>query len=162
MEDQEKNEQLRFGISRYDHYYDSVNNKGNAFLALNTFLLAGVLAAYYTLKLNPAWWYKASFVLILALNVAVTAATLWALRPSLSKGYTNSRFWFGDVSCITSAEYSDCWANVTSQAINQDLTKQMHALACGLRKKFHWLGLATYGLLVQIALVTIMGFINLK
>ena len=162
MNEKETTESLHFGINRYDSYYDSINNKGNAYLTLNTFLLGGVLAAYYALPDNTDWWYKPSFILILLINCCVTFATLLALRPALSDNNGGSRFWFGDVSCISTEAYLRLWRQSEAEAINTDLIKQMHALACGLRKKFCWLNRATYLLKAQLVLIAIIGFVNLK
>ena len=46
----EKVEMLKHTMDRYDHYYDSINNKSNLFLALNTFLLGGIVTGYYSIK----------------------------------------------------------------------------------------------------------------
>lgn len=50
MQAEKKIEMLRHTMDRYDHYYDSVNNKGNLFLTLNTFLLGGIITGYYSVK----------------------------------------------------------------------------------------------------------------
>lgn len=42
-------ERLLLCISRYDHYYDSVNNKSNVFLTLSIFVVGGLVAGYSTL-----------------------------------------------------------------------------------------------------------------
>ncbi len=49
---EEKIEILKHTIDRYDHYFDSINNKGNLFLTLNTFLLGGMITGYYSIKDN--------------------------------------------------------------------------------------------------------------
>ncbi len=38
-------ERLIFCINRYDHYYDSVNNKSNVFLVISTFIVGGLITA---------------------------------------------------------------------------------------------------------------------
>ena len=46
MDQKEKIENLKYTISRYDHYYDSVNSKSNVYLTLMTFLLGGTVALF--------------------------------------------------------------------------------------------------------------------
>ena len=43
-------EELQFIINRYDHYYDSVNNKGQFYLGFNTFLIGGLAGVYALLQ----------------------------------------------------------------------------------------------------------------
>lgn len=39
-------EHSRFIIDRFDHYYESINTKGNLYLALNAILIGGLATSY--------------------------------------------------------------------------------------------------------------------
>jgi len=91
MDVKDKLSTLQFSIGRYDHYYDTINNKGNVYLTLNAFLLGGILTAYYALADGQCnmWIVHLPIILILLSNMLVTFYSLLALMPHLSKKNKN-------------------------------------------------------------------------
>ena len=78
---------LKHTVDRYDHYFDSINNKGNLFLALNTFLLGGIITGYYGINKSFEDRYNLLFFTWLAVICCLLSIgfTLWAIIPYLNK-----------------------------------------------------------------------------
>jgi hypothetical protein len=164
METKEKNEELKFIISRFDHYYESVNNKGNVYLTLNTFALAGIIAGYVYLKsidgneYGP--WTNFVFGVIVSLGILSIASILLALKPYLiSKkfGKTRSVIFFGDVSKFEEHGLVSTWSKTNEQSFHEDLLRQTHTLACGLREKYNAISWATILMLMELAFTILFG-----
>ena len=80
-----KYDHAKFLIERFDHYYDSVNNKGAFYIALNTFIFGGLCVGYITLykdiDVNAVIWVLLS--ILLTSNLISTVFTVLATMPFL-------------------------------------------------------------------------------
>ena len=146
---EEKIQMLVHTMDRYDHYYDSINNKGNLFLTLNTFLLGGIITGYYGIKnLLQSGSDIILFVWIgLICCLLSLGFTLWAIMPYLNKqcdSVNGSVINFGNVSNITFESFTSMYGNITDEKRYRDYLHQVYLLACGLQKKFSRLKVATY------------------
>lgn len=159
----EKIETLKHTMDRYDHYYDSVNNKANVFLTLNTFLLGGIVTGYYTIKdqidcgFDILFFVWAGFILCL-LSIAFS---LWAAVPYLSKqadSVYGSVIYFGNVANISFQSFKQMYSDMTDEKRYEDYLQQVHLLAIGLQNKFHRLKLATYLIGGCFICIIIIGF----
>jgi hypothetical protein len=160
MNTKEKIEELKFAIGRFDHYYDSVNNKGNLYLAINTFILGGVIAGYETLdaKNHFGKWIILLFVLTLASNLLSFWFTLTAVRPYYNKSHkAKSAVFFSDVSEFNKSQYELVWENMNESKWQQDLIAQSKLLAAGLTKKFSALKKATGLIAIEIILIILFS-----
>jgi hypothetical protein len=162
-----KLETLKHTIDRYDHYYDSVNNKGNLYLTLGTFLLGGIITGFYSIKDTIADRNDILFFLWFGLLTCVVSLilTLWATSPYLSRKKDNpngSVLFFGDVSSFSFQSFSKMYLNVNEEGIYEDYLKQVHLLALGLQKKFYRLQIASYLLIGCFICISIIGFKILK
>lgn len=167
MSKEEKIEMLRHTMGRYDHYYDSINNKGNLFLMLNTFLLGGIITGYYSIKDTVELdIYTVLFILsALILCIASIVYTLWAIIPYLSKqadSINGSAIYFGNVSNLSFLSFKVMYDEMTDEKMYEDYVQQTHLLAIGLQKKFYRLQTATYLLAGCLSCVIIVGFIIIK
>ena len=145
----EKIEMLKHTMDRYDHYYDSINNKGNLFLALNTFLLGGIIRGYYIVKETLAGQYNIIFFVWLALICCLLSIgfTLWAIIPYLNKkvdSVNGAVISFGDVSRLTLSSFKKKYEELTDEKRYNDYVQQVYLLALGLQNKFRRLQTATY------------------
>ncbi len=137
------NEHRHFIISRFDQYYDSINNKGNAFLAINTFLTGGLFASvailptYLEEDSSTIFW----IVIMLVLNLTSTLFTLLALVPYAGT-CGQSLVYFGDISRLDLQSFLQRFSVQQENEITQDLDKQIFYLAKGLDKKFRRLLIA--------------------
>jgi len=163
MDTAKKIEHLKFIIGRYDHYFDTVNTKGNVYLSLNTFILGLCITAFNLLPTNLRndQILKCLFVLIMLLCAASVGTTLLALKPYITpKSKSNkSIVYFGDVSHCGYEHYKKLFNEQTEADFLNDLTKQANLLACGLQNKFRFLSKATIVMGVKLLLIVVFGII---
>lgn len=158
----EKIEMLKHSIDRYDHYYDSINNKGNLFLTLNTFLLGGILTGYYSLKENLVGQNDIIFFVWIGLAFCFfsVTATLWAIIPYVTKQadcVNGSALNFNNVANLSYASFKRMYDDLDENKKLEDYIEQTHLLAIGLQKKFSKLKYATYFLAGCIGCIIIVG-----
>jgi len=163
----DKIEMLKHTMNRYDHYYDSINNKGNLYLTLNTFLFGGVITGYYAIKESISGQCDILFFAWICLICCLLSLglTLWAITPHISKqaGRNNgSVLFFGDVSNFSFESFKKKYDEMTEDKIYEDYLQQVHLLASGLYKKFRRLQWATYLLGLCFFCILIIGFKILK
>lgn len=160
----DKIEILKHSIDRYDHYYDSVNNKGNLYLTLNTFLLGSVVTGYYSTKgiISQQTPYIVFFIwLSLASCIISIGFTLWAIMPYLSKASSTgvaSVINFGNVSNIAHSGFKQLCDDMTEEKQYDNYLNQSYLLAVGLQKKFKRLQVATYLLGINFIFISIIIF----
>lgn len=149
-----KKEDLHFLIDRYDHYYDSINNKSQFLLGLNTFIIGGSVALYaYVIekhyKCEAIYWFIA---LILVLSIASATITLFAILPYL-KSKKTSLLYFGSVAKYNESEYHEAVNNLSDDELYKDLSIQTNHLAKGLAQKYYLLRIAGWILLFEFLLI---------
>lgn len=160
-------ERLKFCVERFDHYYDSINNKSAVFLGLSTFIVGGLVAAYPSILslVNCGYFVHVLMLSVIGLGLAIMIIVIMASKPYLTTD-TNSMHYFGSISCMAKDEYSNRSGTAcTEEEELIDLRAQVHALSCGLADKFKKLKLAGTLFTIQfclfIPLVLLIVF-NLK
>ena len=158
----DKIDTLKHTMDRYDHYYDSINNKGNLFLTLNTFLLGGIITGYYSIKDTIANESGVTFFVWVGLVSCLLSIsyTLWAIIPYLNKqadSVNGSVINFSNVSNISFESFKLMYSNVNDQKRYEDYVHQVYLLAYGLQKKFSRLKTATYLLSGCFVCIIIIG-----
>ena len=143
-----KIEELKFIIGRFDHYFESVNNKGNLYLTLNTFLLAGAIGGYAVLLSNKictlAWPELVIIGAIAVCNIVAYFHTIKGIYPFISRRQGSSYIFYGDIAGRTTSEWRTFFGDVQVSGYEQDLVEQAHQLATGLRSKYIRLRTATW------------------
>lgn len=162
MDIKDKIEVLKHSIDRYDHYFDSVNNKGNLFLTLNTFLLGGMITGYYSIKQDIQNRFDIMFFVWIALICCLTSIffTLWSIIPYLNKqadSVNGSQLSFGNIANISFTSFKQIFDSTTETKLYEDYVQQAHLLAIGLQMKFSRLRTATYFLGGCFICVIIVG-----
>ena len=154
-------ERLLFCIGRYDHYYDSVNNKSSVFLGLSTFIVGGLIVGFFAIRdfvLCTPWIYLLMIILIL-IGIVIMIVVILAATPFISKG-TDSLHYFGSISCQSHDEFSArSIESISLEDELKDLRVQVHQLACGLSSKF--LRLKTAGILFTVQFVLFIPLLML-
>lgn len=153
-------ERLKFCIGRFDHYFDSINNKSAVFLALGTFIVGGLIASYPWLKLNVNCCFLLLFFFMLSIAlglssmiIVIIAAIPYMRESSISMLYFHSICSVDEKSfCKKSSEY-------TNEEELTDLRVQVHRLASGLKKKYKRLKIA--GILYTIMFFCLIPLILL-
>lgn len=147
-------EHLRFIIDRYDHYYDTVNSKGQFYLAANTFLLGAYGAAYMLLHSKGLICnlFIALVCMLASINWLSIFFTLLAILPFLGKGRRAkhpSLTFYGSVATLRCKAFLQQMASADGNVFEEDLSRQAHQLAKGLDYKFGLLKKAGYMLALQ-------------
>ncbi|TDE16350.1 Pycsar system effector family protein [Dyadobacter psychrotolerans] len=162
MQIKEKIEMLRHVMDRYDHYYDSVNNKGNLYLTLNTFLLGGIITGYYAIKSDVQEQFDVLYFIWTALILCLgsIAYTLLAIIPFISREsdpVNGSLINFNNVANISQSSFKTQLDSLTEIRCYEDYVSQVKALAIGLNRKFSRLRIATYLLAGCFACIVVIG-----
>jgi len=130
-------ERLKFCIGRYDHYYDSINNKSNVYLTLNLFILGGLITSYVTV-MNSVWYYwliPCLLIISIAISLINMIIIVLASRPYLTSE-TDSLLFFQSVNNMGLSEFKTrSQSELEAQEMN-DLRIQTFQLAVGLKSKF--------------------------
>ena len=167
MKSNDKIETLQHTMDRYDHYFNSVNNKGSLYLALNTFLLGGIVTGFYSIKGSISERCDSSLFAYAGLICCLLSIgfTLWAIFPYFSKHNPGNDFvlYFENVSNYSLNIFKKMYDEMTEDSLYEDYLRQVHLLAIGLHQKFYRLQVATY-LLVGcfICIVAISGILILN
>lgn len=136
-------ERLKYCIGRWDHYYDSVNNKSAVFLGLGTFIVGGLVAAYPAIleKVACNCFIHILMGLLIGIGVAIMIIVIKASIPYLGQD-DRSLLYFGTVSSLTEDEFCERSISCTADEDIVDLRKQAHQLSIGLKNKFERLKVA--------------------
>jgi hypothetical protein len=150
-----KYEHAKFVIERFDHYYDTVNSKGSFYIGLNTFILGGLCAGYISIadKMVLGLWFWVLAGLTFAICIASIFFTISAISPFVKDNQNNddkvSFIFFGGIAKHTLNSFLEQTNNLTLETINEDMQRQTHCLANGLKKKFRKLAFVGYLLVAQ-------------
>ncbi|MBC7524773.1 MAG: hypothetical protein H7239_10075 [Flavobacterium sp.] len=162
MKTLEKTDMLKHSIDRYDHYYDSVNNKCSLYLTLTTFLFGGIITGYYTIK-DDFFCSNSIIVLIWISLTACLVSIFFVIRgiiPYVSKHKAGEKISVLNYSCVASIsnkEFETAYEEMSKSKQMNDYLNQVHLLAKGLHKKFSYLRTASYFLIVVFICITIIG-----
>jgi hypothetical protein len=154
-------EQSKFIIGRFDHYFDSINNKGVFYITINTFLLGGLLSQVGEIikSGNGSWWIYTLVLGFILINVSSTILTIPSISPFKSPKCDDpsSLLYFHDIACKDLNSFKKEYTTQSEDFAKLDFTNQIHQLAGGLKIKFDRLRYAGILLLFQfVSLVPII------
>jgi hypothetical protein len=159
-------ERLKFCIERFDHYFDSVNNKNNILLGFTTFIVGGLVALYpsFIEKVNITLCLQTIYFITIGLGVLSMLLMIIAATPFL-KSENISIFYFGSISKMSKEDFLQMSENQTLSNQLIDMREQAFVLAKGLYKKFLMIRIACIFITIQFILFIpfiILLTINLK
>ncbi|NPE46260.1 hypothetical protein [Sphingobacterium prati] len=155
-------ERLKYCIDRFDHYYDSVNNKSSVFLGLSTFIVGGLVAGYFLVDqyVDCGLWTHMLMIVLIGLGVANMIVVVTATTPFFGKD-SDSLHFFGSIGCMEIGKFClESEAMIDMDVELKDLRCQVHQLACGLKRKFNKLKIAGILFTIQFYLFLPL-FINI-
>jgi len=157
--DKEKLEWLKYSISRFDTYYQSVNSKIALYITLSTFIITAASAGGTTI-IKQLDHNRNGPVLTLII-IAAAVAIFFTIKASIPylKNHRESIFYFGYVSDLSHNDYEQKVKNLTIENNLDDLLCQAQLLAKGLKSKYFSLQIAGYLLLVDFAFITILSLL---
>lgn len=131
-------ERLLYSINRFDHYFESVNNKTAVYLAMNTFLLGGIITGYVSVQ-GHICHFRTFFNILLTIEMLLGISGLLIITiasiPYFSKE-SDSLFYFGGVGSMLKEEFFERSKKMRPKDELRDLRNQVHTLSKGLNKKF--------------------------
>jgi hypothetical protein len=143
----DKYEHARFLIDRYDHYYDTVNNKGAFYISLNTFMLGGLFAGFISLQdqLDKPAYLWIMLIVFAGCSLFSSILTVIAIHPFVeipSKKGERSLIYFASVQQYEEQNFIDAFMQQDDSRRARDTVSQMWRLARGLTRKFRLLKIA--------------------
>lgn len=157
-----KYEHLKFLIERFDHYFDTVNNKAAFYIGLNTFIVSGLCVGYTgiidkMIASNLLWLF---LMIIFCLCLCSIIYTIKAITPYLKDNHGNddntSLVYFGGIAKHELNYFIEKFRTEDDRGIITDMTRQVHCLAKGLNKKFKWLKIASLFLIAQFVFIVFL------
>ena len=159
-------DRLKYTINRFDHYFDSVNNKSAVYIAINTFITGGnIVILTQTNIVKDLIILGQVTVWILLLTGIVNLIILSIASIPFFSTKPKSIYYFGAISKMTQSEFNKTSKNYTEKEELKDLRSQTFVLSQGLTKKFTKLKLAGILLVTQffmLLLIFMTILINLK
>lgn len=146
-------ERLTYNIDRFDAYYNSVNSKCGVFLALSTFIVGGLAAAYSPIikAVDCGWCIHALMSTVIGLGVTIMIIVILASTPFLDSK-KKSLFYFGCIAGMERDTYLSKSKAYSGEDELADLRNQVYDLATGLRLKFRRLRFAGWLFTIQFLL----------
>jgi hypothetical protein len=166
MTNQDKYDHAKFIIERYDHYYDTVNNKGAFYIGLNTFLLGGLFAGFISLndRVSKPDYLWALLIVFATCNLLSSIITVRAIHPYVDtskRSAKRSLMFFGSVFGYNRENFVDAFRDQDQERMTKDTVSQVWFLARGLTVKFRRLKIAGYLIIAQfVLLIPIIFFIT--
>ncbi len=150
-------DRLEYTIGRFDHYFDSVNNKSAVYIAINTFITGGVIVLLTQTNIVCEMSRFGKFCVGLLLFIGVVSLIILSLAsiPFFSKK-PESLYYFGSVSQMKQSEFNKVSEEYSANDELKDLRSQTYILSKGLTKKFTRLKFAGILLVGQFALLFII------
>lgn len=147
-------DRLKYTIDRFDHYFDSVNNKSAVYIAINTFITGGIIALLTQTEIvcGMSTIGKVSIGVLLFIGVFSLIVLSIASIPFFSKK-PDSLYYFGAISKMKRSEFNSTSKNYSEKDELQDLRSQVYILSNGLTTKFSRLKFAGVLLVVQFFLL---------
>ncbi|RZL60262.1 MAG: hypothetical protein EOO93_14780 [Pedobacter sp.] len=161
----------KFSFSRYDSYYNSINAKGAFYLTVNTFFVGLTITGLnWTQNRYNITELTAFFICIFLFSCFVAIiTTLLAINPFLRSGETygkaKSILYYGSVAEFSCFDFKNRFESISEEDLKEDITTQLHILACGLKRKYKLLSISGTLIIAEFILllpILLMLIINKK
>jgi len=158
---------LKLIIQRFDTHINSANTKGAFLLAFNTFLCGAILSNQNALSnlvsISTQPKLKIGILLFFILGIVCLIIVLLAIYPFLHSGNSSrdsyhSHIYFGSIAEFDSpGKYAESISKQKESESYHDLSIQIFYIAIALKRKYKYLEYATKIILLQLAVLSIMG-----
>ena len=144
-------ERLEFTINRFDHYYESVNNKANVVLGISTLIVGGLVAFYPTMSkgFDIGFWTYFIYFTMIGVGILIILILIFASIPFLKKS-SDSLIYFKAISEMSQLNFVKKSEERTKDEEYLDLRHQTYDLASGLTAKFKKLRVVFILLVIQL------------
>ncbi|WP_417857805.1 Pycsar system effector family protein [Xanthomarina gelatinilytica] len=150
-------DRLKYTINRFDHYFDSVNNKSAVYIAINTFITGGIIVILTQTNIvkdliilgQVTVWILLLTGIVNLIVLSIASIPFFSTKPK-------SIYYFGTISKMTQSEFNKTSKNYTEKEELKDLRSQTFVLSQGLTKKFTKLKLAGILLVTQFFMLLLI------
>lgn len=168
MTDQNKIDNGKFIIQRFDDSFNAINTKATFYIALSTFLFGGICTGYVSLygKITPGTEVYVFTIFHMLCSIGSILYTLFAMTPFTKHSYAYSNYtsllFYGGIAKRTCADFQQKFLAQDETILLEDMTEQIHCLANGLDKKYKRLKITSRFLFVQFVLLLPFFYIIFK
>lgn len=145
----EKIEMLKYNISRFDHYYTSVNFKSSFLVIGNITILGFLLTSSDTIN----FYIFHAHILLITISLTFVLLAIKPYLKSYSQNY--SLIFFNDIANTEYYMFKHKVNLLSKEYYINDLKQQTYMLARGLRTKFACLNISTIAFIINILLLYI-------
>ncbi|MCH8535918.1 MAG: DUF5706 domain-containing protein [Flavobacteriaceae bacterium] len=165
MKKKEQIENSRYLLSRFDHYIEGANSKGNFLLAFSAFLFGFIVSSFNSIaEFNDSSGRSLTIVLlvmILVLGLVSIGFTVAAVFPYLKTNNSSSNkyhslVFFNSIAEMDKKNFLKQYKNQNDKKISRDMAKQIFAISKGLKTKYFRISWAVRLVFVQLALLLII------
>jgi len=154
----EKIELVKFIITRFDNYIESSQTKTNIYLAIHILIIGGIPSVFLSNNISINDSLNLYFLLgIMSLSLISFVMIIYNLNPflkSTNKDF-NSIFFFLDVEKYKSKQYAELILDQNDDKLFEDISRQAHSLAKGLKRKYTVLKLLGPVIILEVILIFI-------
>ena len=147
-------DRLKYSIDRFDHYFDSVNNKSAVYIAINTFITGGIIALITQTDTLNGYSNFDKYSLSGALFVGILNLIILAV---ISIPYVSNKpkslYYFGSISKMKKIDFLKMSEDYSKKENLKDLRAQTFLLSRGLTAKFNKLKIVGLLLIAQFILL---------
>lgn len=148
-------ERLLYSINRFDHYFESVNNKTAVYLAMNTFLLGGIITVYVSVH-EHIYMFLTLFNVLLTIEMLLGIGGLILITIASIPYFStesDSLYYFGAIGSMPKKKFFECSKKMDTKDELKDLRNQVHTLSDGLNRKFKRLKISGRLIVVQFIIL---------
>lgn len=170
MKEIQEVEQSRYVLSRFDHYIEGANSKGNFLLAFSTFLFGFIVTSFNDIVEfnchNGENWTKGLLIGILVMGIISIALTIAAVFPflktnnSTSKKY-HSLVFFNSIAEMEEEDFLKQYKEQKDKKVCKDLAMQIHAISKGLKAKYFRISWSIKIVFIQLILLLLIILIKI-
>lgn len=170
MEKNSEIEHSRYVLTRFDHYIEGANSKGNFLLAFSAFLFGFVIASFNEIVSFNRYanneWTVGFLIAILILGLGSIAFTISAVYPFLKTNNSSSKkyhslIFFNSIAEMKEDEFLKQYRAQKDKKAEKDLVKQIYAISKGLKKKYARISWAILLIFIQLFLLLLIIIIKI-
>lgn len=163
-------EQSRYVLSRFDHYIEGANSKGNFLLAFSAFLFGFIVTSFNEIiefnNYSVKNWTIGLLIAILVFGIISIGLTIAAVFPflktnnSTSKKY-HSLVFFNSIAEMKEEDFLLQYKEQKDKKVCKDMAMQIHAISKGLKTKYNRISWSIRLVFVQLTLLLIIVIIKI-
>jgi len=163
-------EQSRYVLSRFDHYIEGANSKGNFLLAFSAFLFGFIVTNFNDIvefnNFSGKNWITGLLIVILVFGIISIGLTIAAVFPflktnnSTSKKY-HSLVFFNSIAEMNEEDFLIQYKEQKDKKVCKDMAMQIYAISKGLKTKYNRISWSIGFVFIQLILLLLIILIKI-